>query len=97
MYADHTQINSQSNTKLITMETKFRLKIVNIRESLQQGDITKIATNAGVSVTTVQKMFNSHEFNELKPAMKLALNAAIDFVELKKIEHNREMERIMES
>lgn len=79
------------------METKFRLKIVNIRENLEQGDITKIAQSAGVSVVTVQKMFKAQTYEELKPSMKKALNAAITFVEHKKMVNNREMERILKS
>jgi len=79
------------------METEFRLKIIAIRESLEQGDITKIALSAGISIVTVQKMFKAQEFKDLKPAMKLALNAAITFVEHKKMQNKREMERIMKS
>lgn len=77
------------------MENEFRLKVVNLRNSLEQGDITKIAKLAGVSVVSVQKMFKVMDYSELKPAMKLALYAAIDFTEAKKQANDSEIKKIL--
>lgn len=77
------------------MNEEFKLRIIKMRKSLVQGDISKIALKAGVSVVSVQKMFKVQEFNELKPAMKLALDAAINFTRQKKISNARELENIM--
>jgi len=77
------------------MKEEFKLKIATIRKSLVHGDISKIAIKAGVSVVSVQQMFKVQEFSELKPAMKLALDAAINYTRQRKIINARELENIM--
>lgn len=76
---------------------EFELKLLKIKKSLQKGDLGIIAIRAGVSIVTVQQMFKTKKFNELKPAMKLALDASINFTREKKRIADRELEKFLES
>ena len=77
------------------MKNEFKLKLVNLRKSLEKGDLGTIAHRGGISVVTVQQMFKVNEYCDMKPAMKKALDATINFVDEKKRINNKALEKIM--
>lgn len=78
------------------MDNNLELKLVNLRKVLGKGDIPEIARIANVSEPTVRNMFKAKKLSDLKPAMRIALEATISFTQEKKKRDEKTLAKLMD-